>query len=100
MAKEMEKAGIIREMVDDTMEVLDSDDIEEETDAEVDKVLFEITQGQFGSLEAAPPSEKVNHLGTCFCYLGSNPLLQVEVEAGPDAELEQMQARLAELSKG
>ena len=39
MSKEMMKAGVIDEMMDDAIEgAIDSDDIEEETDAEVDKV--------------------------------------------------------------
>lgn len=50
MSKEMMKAGIIGEMVSDSFEMLDNDDIDELADQEVDKVLFEITEGQFGSI--------------------------------------------------
>lgn len=43
LSKEMMKAGMIEEMVADTLEdVLDEDGMEEETEAEVDKVLSEI----------------------------------------------------------
>ncbi|GBG67885.1 hypothetical protein CBR_g1004 [Chara braunii] len=43
MSKEMMKAGIMEEMVEDTMEsVLDNDDIEEETEEEVSKLLDEL----------------------------------------------------------
>ena len=38
MSKEMMKAGIIEEMLEDTMEVLEPEDIEEEAESEVDKV--------------------------------------------------------------
>ena len=36
------------EMVQDVMAMGDEDDIEEEADAEVDKVLFEMTDGLLG----------------------------------------------------
>ncbi len=40
------QAGIIEEMMNDTFEGLEDDDLEEEADKEVDKVLFEITNGE------------------------------------------------------
>mmetsp|Transcript_60538 Transcript_60538/g.100102 ORF Transcript_60538/g.100102 Transcript_60538/m.100102 type:complete len:216 (+) Transcript_60538:60-707(+) len=42
LSKEMMKAGLIEEMVSDAMESLDDDDLEEETDAEVAKVIDEV----------------------------------------------------------
>jgi charged multivesicular body protein 3 len=39
------KAGIIEEMIDDTMDVMDDEDIEEAADEEVNKVLMEVTAG-------------------------------------------------------
>ena len=51
LQKEMMKAGIIEEMVDDALDValdVDPDGIEEEAQAEVDKVLFELTDGLLG----------------------------------------------------
>lgn len=50
MSKEMMKMGIIEEMMEDAMEGLDPDDIEEAADKEVEKVLFELTAGQIGSM--------------------------------------------------
>ncbi|KAJ3316008.1 Charged multivesicular body protein 3 [Boothiomyces sp. JEL0838] len=47
MSKEMMKAGIIEEMINDTLEEQD-EDIEEEAQEEVDKVLFELTDGLLG----------------------------------------------------
>lgn len=42
------QAGIIEEMMEDTMESLDdSDDMEEAAQEEVDKVLFELTAGKY-----------------------------------------------------
>jgi len=48
MSKEMMKAGIIEEMLEDTMEGLEDDDLEEAADTEVEKVLWELTKGQLG----------------------------------------------------
>ncbi|KAK4698486.1 hypothetical protein P7C70_g7787, partial [Phenoliferia sp. Uapishka_3] len=44
------KAGIMSEMLDDTMETLDEDEdeLEEEAQEEVDKVLWTITDGKLG----------------------------------------------------
>ena len=46
------QSGIIEEMLDDTMESLDDDELEEEADAEVDKVLFDLTDGKLGQAGA------------------------------------------------
>jgi hypothetical protein len=43
------QAGIMEEMLEDTLEGLDEDEeLEEEAEAEVDRVLFEITDGKLG----------------------------------------------------
>lgn len=39
------QAGIIEEMLEDTFEVLEDDDLEEAAQEEVDKILFEVTKG-------------------------------------------------------
>ncbi|KAM3593978.1 uncharacterized protein V6R79_000205 [Siganus canaliculatus] len=49
LSKEMMKAGIIEEMLEDTFESMeDDDDMEEAAEEEVDKILFEITAGALG----------------------------------------------------
>ncbi|GAA5860987.1 hypothetical protein JCM8547_007998 [Rhodosporidiobolus lusitaniae] len=50
MSAEMMKAGIMSEMMDDTLEALDEDEdeLEEEAQEEVDKVLWQITDGKLG----------------------------------------------------
>ncbi|XP_060591967.1 charged multivesicular body protein 3-like [Ruditapes philippinarum] len=54
MSKEMMKAGIIEEMLEDTMEGLeDSDEMEEAAQEEVDKVLYELTAGELGKAPTA-----------------------------------------------
>uniref|UniRef100_A0A8C8BF26 Charged multivesicular body protein 3 n=1 Tax=Otus sunia TaxID=257818 RepID=A0A8C8BF26_9STRI len=48
LSKEMMKAGIIEEMLEDTFESLeDQEEMEEEAEMEIDKILFEITAGEF-----------------------------------------------------
>ncbi|XP_055344357.1 charged multivesicular body protein 3-like isoform X1 [Paramacrobiotus metropolitanus] len=48
-----EQAGIIEEMMEDAMDVLDEDDIETAADAEVEKVLWELTEGKLGEAPRA-----------------------------------------------
>jgi len=48
MSMEMTKAGILEEMMEDTLEMDEDEELEEEADAEVDKVLFELTDGKLG----------------------------------------------------
>ncbi|KAJ1550133.1 Charged multivesicular body protein 3, partial [Nowakowskiella sp. JEL0078] len=45
MQKEMIKAGVIEEMIQDTIELQDDEDLEEEAEGEVNKVLYDITDG-------------------------------------------------------
>ncbi|KAG8218856.1 vacuolar sorting protein Vps24 [Butyriboletus roseoflavus] len=59
MSMEMTKAGIIEEMLGDTLEMGEEEEIEEEADAEVDRVLFELTNGklgQAGTVGVEPPN--------------------------------------------
>lgn len=39
------QAGIIEELMEDTFEGLEDEDMEEAAEAEVDKILFDITAG-------------------------------------------------------
>ncbi|KAF8195833.1 Snf7-domain-containing protein [Mycena galopus ATCC 62051] len=48
MSMEMTKAGIMEEMLDSTLEMDEDEEVEEEADAEVDKVLAELTGGKLG----------------------------------------------------
>lgn len=42
------KAGILEEMLEDTLDIEEDEELEEEADAEVDKVLFDLTDGKLG----------------------------------------------------
>eukprot|EP00794_Sanderia_malayensis_P005425 gene5425-6104_t len=48
LSMEMMKAGIMEEMIEDTFEGLEDDDIEEAAQEEVDKILWELTSGELG----------------------------------------------------
>lgn len=55
MSMEMTKAGILEEMIDETMEsVEDVEELEEEAQQEIDKVLWEVTAGKLGEAPAVP----------------------------------------------
>lgn len=54
LSREMMRAGIIDEMLEDTMESLDDqEELEEEAQEEVDKVLWDLTAGQLGKAPTA-----------------------------------------------
>nr|XP_014092484.1 charged multivesicular body protein 3 [Bactrocera oleae] len=94
MSKEMMKAGIIEEMLDETMDSLEeSEEMEEEAAKEVDKVLWEITDGKLG--EAPLPPEGIaaeKH------EVPAATVVESEDEAGEEEEdLQEMQNRLASL---
>ncbi|KAF5292584.1 hypothetical protein FQA39_LY13917 [Lamprigera yunnana] len=84
LSKEMMKAGIIEEMLEETMDTMeeDSQEMEEAAQSEVDKVLWELTEGTLGEAPAPPVSE-------------TKPAVEVEEEN--EEELEDMQSRLAAL---
>lgn len=87
MSMEMTKAGIMEEMIGDTMDMMDDDDIEEAADEEVNNVLFQITDGMLGEAGSVGPA------------LVPKPAVEEEEEEeeeeGP--ELDMMQKRLQAL---
>ncbi|KAK4518695.1 DNA-directed RNA polymerase [Mucor velutinosus] len=88
MSMEMTKAGIMEEMIGDTMDMMDDDDIEEAADEEVNNVLFQITDGMLGEA------------GSVGSALESKPMVtedeeEEDEEEGP--ELDMMQKRLQAL---
>ena len=75
------QAGLIEEMVDDSMEALDDDDDDDAADEEVDKVMQELNADTFANSSSAPTRQ----------------VQQQEAAEEDDAEEEQMRARLQEL---
>ena len=65
------QAGIMDEMLEDTLASLDDEEeLEEEADAEVDKVLFEITDGKLGEGIAAQSKNAMDGLGAALKQAG------------------------------
>ena len=76
---------MIEELLDETFEGLEDDDLEELADKEVEKVLWEVTSGQLGQLSGTPsavpqdegvsPSLEVTSNTQCgnllYCHAGS-----------------------------
>jgi len=89
LSKEMMKAGVLEEMLDDTMEGLnDGEELEEAAQEEIDKIILELTTGK---LTDAPAALK-----------DSLPAREVEAVEEPEepeseGELEEMQSRLEAL---
>ncbi|KAF7666451.1 hypothetical protein LDENG_00108780 [Lucifuga dentata] len=89
LSKEMTKAGIIEEMLEDTFESMeDGEEMEEAAEEEVDKILFEITAGALGKApskvtDALPEMEPAG----------------ATAASGDESEedIEEMQSRLAAL---
>jgi len=87
MSKEMTKAGILEEMIEETFESLeDSEGIEEEAQGEVDKVLWELTDGKLGEAPAVPAANPA-----------SEPAASKAEESEEEEDLDEMQKRLEAL---
>ncbi|KAM7362750.1 vacuolar protein sorting 24 [Cochliomyia hominivorax] len=95
MSKEMMKAGIIEEMLEETMESLEeTEEMEEEAAKEVDKVLWEITNGKLGEAPLPPDELAAGE------QQKAPAAVAVADDVGDDDEeddLQEMQSRLASL---
>lgn len=90
MSKEMMKAGIIEEMIDETMESMeDVEEMEEEAQKEIDKVLWEITAGKLGEAPAAPLAAPAGE--------SSREAVAADVDEDQEDDMEDMQSRLQAL---
>ncbi|KAF6320973.1 charged multivesicular body protein 3 [Rhinolophus ferrumequinum] len=93
LSKEMMKAGIIEEMLEDTFESMDDqEEMEEEAEMEIDKILFEITAGALGKA----PSKVTDALPEPDPP-GAMAASEDEEEEEEEEALEAMQSRLATL---
>ena len=93
LSREMMKAGIMDEMVEEVLDTMEP--LEEEADGEVENVILEITQGKRGA-SLSLPERSID--------LPELPAEQLEEEAETEAqvdevqdEVEQMRDRLEEL---
>jgi charged multivesicular body protein 3 len=83
MQKEMLKAGLVSEMMEDAIDSIDDADLDAEADAEVEGVLYEVTMGQLGQAPIAQNRE-----------VAAAAAVDAEED---DAELQAMRARLQKL---
>ncbi|XP_060169624.1 vacuolar protein sorting-associated protein 24 homolog 1-like [Lycium barbarum] len=86
-SKEMTKAGVMEEMVNDAVDsALDSEDMEEEIEEEVDKVLTAIAGETTAQLPQAVRKEKLKQ-----------PAVEDAEGADDEEDLEELRARLAKV---
>jgi len=87
LSREMMKAGVIEEMLEDTMEGLDGEEeMEEAAQEEVDKIILELTTGKLGEAPAAVKDT-----------LPAPTINTTEEDEESEGELEEMQSRLEAL---
>ncbi|RXI04657.1 hypothetical protein DVH24_038931 [Malus domestica] len=92
-SKEMTKAGVIEEMVNDSLDTaLDSEDIEEEIEEEVDKVLTSIAGETAAQLPEAVRKERLKQPATAQAGKEEEAIAE---GVDDEEELEEIRARLA-----
>ncbi|KAL9296799.1 hypothetical protein ACSQ67_022695 [Phaseolus vulgaris] len=94
-SKEMTKAGVIEEMVNDAVDsALDSEDIEDEIEEEVDKVLTAIAGETAAQLPEAVRKERVKQPGQS---VGASEEEAIAEGVDDEEEMEEIRARLAKV---
>lgn len=89
MAREMERAGLIEDMVGDALESLDPAEIEDDTNKEVDAVVAELTSGLF--------DKSTTNVPTAVPQQPQQVADQPVVEDEQPSDLDAMKARLQAL---
>jgi len=95
MAKEMQRAGLIEEMMDDAFAMTEPDDLETLADGEVSKVIEELTSEIFAGAKAAP-----THVPRGAAAAAAPQTVDPTAEAQTaemEADLKEMQAKLGTL---
>ncbi|KAF6140296.1 hypothetical protein GIB67_000344 [Kingdonia uniflora] len=94
-SKEMTKAGVIEEMVNDAVDsALDSEDIEEETEEEVDRVLSELAGETAAQLPETSRREKIKQPAHAAKQAEEEEAI---AEGDDEDDLEEIRARLAKV---
>ncbi|KAF4368077.1 hypothetical protein F8388_002688 [Cannabis sativa] len=95
-SKEMTKAGVIEEFVNDALDTaLDSEDIEEETEEEVDKVLSELAGETAAQLPEANRKERIQLPAQTASASKQGEAIAEGVD--DEEEMEELRARLAKV---
>ncbi|XP_062507821.1 charged multivesicular body protein 3-like [Corticium candelabrum] len=88
LSQEMMKAGIMEEMMEDTFESVEEEGLDEAADVEVEKILFEVTNGILGKASETP---------TQLPEAEEGPAAAAAVGGESSDEEEEMQKRLEAL---
>ncbi len=95
------------EMMQDTLEGLDDEDLEEEADAEVDKVLYDLTDGKLGQAGAVGAELPVGDEGVAADGQANGLMLWIlqaveepQKDVETEAEMQRMQKELQDLLAG
>lgn len=92
MSREMMRAGIIEEMMEETFDSMeDTDEMEEAAQAEVDKVLWELTEGKLGEAPLPPDASIKDPIAS------TSKVVDKEEEEEDEEDLKEMQNRLEAL---
>lgn len=95
-------------MIDDTLEMDEDSELEDEADEEVDKVLYELTDGKLGQAGAVADSAlpvRISPAFVCVAGLTSESDWQAtkeqeEEDVNTEAEMQRMQRELQDLLTG
>jgi charged multivesicular body protein 3 len=90
LSKEMTKAGIMEEMLEDTFESMEEEGLDEAADAEVEKILFEVTNGILGTASETPSALPEAEEGAAAAAAAGG-------ESSEEEEEEEMKRRLEAL---
>jgi len=97
MAREMEKAGLIDEIMEDTFDMMEPENLDKEADREVDRIMEELMSGVLGKNTAVPSSVPAK---TVVAETEKAGVQEPEVQQDEDVEDEElmkMQQRLQSL---
>eukprot|EP00596_Hydrurales_sp_CCMP1899_P006104 CAMPEP_0119034030 /NCGR_PEP_ID=MMETSP1177-20130426/1092_1 /TAXON_ID=2985 /ORGANISM="Ochromonas sp, Strain CCMP1899" /LENGTH=217 /DNA_ID=CAMNT_0006991225 /DNA_START=169 /DNA_END=822 /DNA_ORIENTATION=+ len=97
MSTEMARAGMIEEMVGDTMESMEPEGLEGDADVEVQKIIDELTAGMLGSASSAPTAKVVTKVSAAQAAAAAEEGAQASKSEEEAAELKAMQERLQSL---
>ena len=92
LSKELMKAGIINEMMDDMVDLDEIDEeLEEESQEEVNKIIANLTEDKFSKIENEVPSNEFNE------QVIEPPAEVVEEDEEDELALDEMRERLKAL---
>ena len=83
--------------MDDVLEVEDDEEVEEEADAEVEKVLFDITDGKLGAAGTVQSELPVRYSPSPLAIISNDTQAQEAMNEEEERNFEQYQKQLNDL---